>query len=1310
MTDGKGLDELLAAVRSDEMDIEDACAQAARLPLTSRLRDRIAFLQEMVGRMSGIDPDFEYAAARLCVCVAAALPVDDALRISCAFHLGRCHLVRDELEDAETQFAEATRLARAGGHKEMLASVLAQHASLLAQMQRSERARTLFSEALTIAAGTENTDVEAGVLMGLAQMESLSGGNLRDVEQRLRRALEIYRSTGTRQGEFDCLQLLVGLAEKHSSDVEQVQLLGEAIALSKREDMDPAGRALLLARLSAAQRRLRRPQNAQNSLRTALSLVTGKDEPQLEAFIASNLGAHLADDGKISEARAMFSRALEQAGEAGDEEGVSVAKQNLARLRSSPGGAVSNASAAVTTSVGTGGTGSAASRELQVLLGLAEEFGKSSSQYDSIVRRAPQPPSDSALVHEIGALALEKLEEWNTERPRPAFGLALVLQQWMPETADREQVFLLHQFLGAFGERSNNMQLAVHAYTVCMQAAQSLGQRDKYLASATNLGTALRRSGRTGEAMEAYRRAIDGIGERTSPSLAATVLTNAATAYTDAGRIDEAEQMQSRAVGLLKGVDGQELTLIITTINFAASYFRRGDLEKTEELMTEAMRLAREANVPSQEAVALGHIGLVRVRQGRTADAIRYLTQAATVAEFEKDLWNAQHWYRDLANVELTLGRTREAAGHAQKALGLSDLVQDRRSRAGCLLILGKCKVEDDTDSALATLEEAWNECMATGNPGLACEASLALDELWMRRAIGFKELKAQLLSTFAVPAGAEIVDPAAFAKSQDWLAKAGRSYGPFNPEPYRARILLHEANVQLLKKDAQRAVQLLREAIGLTSELLDLRGLHMQIGRILFRDLKQNNEALEQYELAISLHEKVADALPGTDRRAEFRDDFGLTLIEAAECAVATGSLGRALQLSDLARAPELRRAQMLRDPRESSILDVGRIEAELAARPDVALIVMNPGAENTTMLVIGARPGGVNAVKVDGFGQLDLARLWLSFQASEANGDASALDAMQLLEEACGEIGDRLMRPLAEALQGVSVSEIVLVPHSLLWCFPLHAAALNFQSRWLDRFLVRYSPSIAQALRSLKRAPSVGGVFEGFADPSGDLPLAGIEVATAKRLHGSAANIHAGSGATLAAIQHALSTAHWVHFAGHAQQALADPTATGLHLFDADGAGEGHAFLSLQRILQDTTPGNSPTIVLSGCETGASTPRLSGDLVSLAGGLLHAGAGAVISTYWKVLDVCACLVMSRFYAELEKGERSLAQALRTAMLWVRDLSEADICAHIEELIGRYGVPDADEEMTLDRFALRRSDVFPLRATHEWAGFSLVS
>jgi CHAT domain-containing protein len=76
-----------------------------------------------------------------------------------------------------------------------------------------------------------------------------------------------------------------------------------------------------------------------------------------------------------------------------------------------------------------------------------------------------------------------------------------------------------------------------------------------------------------------------------------------------------------------------------------------------------------------------------------------------------------------------------------------------------------------------------------------------------------------------------------------------------------------------------------------------------------------------------------------------------------------------------------------------------------------------------------------------------------------------------------------------------------------------------------------------------------------------------------------------------------------------------------------------------------------------------------LPDEVISLPSGLIQAGVMGVVSSLWPVNDLSTALLMGEFYRRhLEEGD-GIAEALRGAQLWLRDLDRDEMLALIEPL-----------------------------------------
>ena len=119
----------------------------------------------------------------------------------------------------------------------------------------------------------------------------------------------------------------------------------------------------------------------------------------------------------------------------------------------------------------------------------------------------------------------------------------------------------------------------------------------------------------------------------------------------------------------------------------------------------------------------------------------------------------------------------------------------------------------------------------------------------------------------------------------------------------------------------------------------------------------------------------------------------------------------------------------------------------------------------------------------------------------------------------------------------------------------------------------------------------------------------------------------------------------------------------------------------------------------VLSACETGVPGVALPDEVISLATGMLQAGACGVVSSLWPVNDVSTVLLMMRFYECWRQEDQDPAVALTDAQRWLRGATNRQIADKL------YGREDALHAVAL-RLMLAPADARPFAHPYYWAGF----
>lgn len=246
-----------------------------------------------------------------------------------------------------------------------------------------------------------------------------------------------------------------------------------------------------------------------------------------------------------------------------------------------------------------------------------------------------------------------------------------------------------------------------------------------------------------------------------------------------------------------------------------------------------------------------------------------------------------------------------------------------------------------------------------------------------------------------------------------------------------------------------------------------------------------------------------------------------------------------------------------------------------------------------------------------------------------------------------------------------------MVLIPTGLLALLPLHAAwtpdetAPDGRRYALDLWRIRYAPNARAVAEAVRLA---GGPAQSRGSDrllAVDEPDNGADPQVAPLVHSAEevrivcagfrdATVLAGAQATRAAVLEAAPRSGVLHFSCHGQSDPEQPLLSALLM-------AGGERLTLQDFLD--TRLHARLAVLSACETGVPGSRLPDEVVSLAAGLLQAGAAGVVSSLWAVSDAGTMHLMRRFYA-LWRGECAddPAEALRRAQQWLRERSREEI------------------------------------------------
>lgn len=165
-------------------------------------------------------------------------------------------------------------------------------------------------------------------------------------------------------------------------------------------------------------------------------------------------------------------------------------------------------------------------------------------------------------------------------------------------------------------------------------------------------------------------------------------------------------------------------------------------------------------------------------------------------------------------------------------------------------------------------------------------------------------------------------------------------------------------------------------------------------------------------------------------------------------------------------------------------------------------------------------------------------------------------------------------------------------------------------------------------------------------FADPAGNLPGARQEASMIKNDLYYESSAYVGKNATVATFLNECEKAAILHIAVH-YKIDPDPSKFVLQLAP-DGASNGE--ITVQQLSEIKNP-HLQLVVLSACESAASTDPLKSGASSAAEVFSLAGAKSVLGGLWKVTDAPASKLMGDFYRTLVRG-RSRTESIQRAQV----------------------------------------------------------
>ncbi|KAG9092774.1 hypothetical protein FRC06_011802 [Ceratobasidium sp. 370] len=365
------------------------------------------------------------------------------------------------------------------------------------------------------------------------------------------------------------------------------------------------------------------------------------------------------------------------------------------------------------------------------------------------------------------------------------------------------------------------------------------------------------------------------------------------------------------------------------------------------------------------------------------------------------------------------------------------------------------------------------------------------------------------------------------------------------------------------------------------------------------------------------------------------------------------------------LAEQRELLIEQVRSLPGMSDFLRAKKSSRLLAASRTGAIAFINVHRRGCYAIIVRSPSAGVDCLSLANF-TYEKASIACAQLTRNLRSQGRTSRSIVFNPEVAETVGDTLLmlwvdvaKPVLDFLgytRNVSTDKL---PH-ITWCttgplsfLPLHAAGDYGKPRCalFDYAISSYTPTLSALLApAVDTTAHMGVLAIGQAHAPGlpslpgtvaELDQVGLQIG-----HTTVFTRLEDHEATASAVLKALNDHSWVHFACHASQNTARPTASAFHLHNGP--------LSLTAITQKQLK-NADLAFLSACETAAGDESMPEEAVHLAAGMIMAGYRRVIGTMWSINDEDAPLVAEKFYAymldEEAPSERKAAKALHHAV-----------------------------------------------------------
>jgi CHAT domain-containing protein/tetratricopeptide (TPR) repeat protein len=776
--------------------------------------------------------------------------------------------------------------------------------------------------------------------------------------------------------------------------------------------------------------------------------------------------------------------------------------------------------------------------------------------------------------------------------------------------------------LGTQQYNKSYYQESIQSYQSALDIYRVLKDSNNEGSTLNNLGNVYYSLGQYQKALDFYQQSLAILQQISDLNGEGTALNNLGESYRMLGQIQKAIELYQQSLVIKKQI-GDRKGEGTSLGNLGNAYNSLGQPQKAIEFFQQALAIKKQIGDRNGEGSSLNNLGLAAYTLGQYQQASDFFQQSLALARQTGDLDSQGYSLIGLGNVYNSIRQYQQASVFFQQALTIFHQTGDLNGEGNSLNNLGLVSSKQGQyEQAIAFYQQSLGIFRQIGDRN---GQGIALNNLG---AI-FNKLKQPELAILFYKQSVNV---------RESIRKDILGLGKEEQKSYLDTIAGSYRNLAdlLLKQDrileAQQVLDLLKVQ-ELSDYLQNVRGNPQTAQGIDLQSSEQN--------LIILANE--LNLLQKKDREGKLNETEQQRLTQLVQLERDQNKQFNAfLNSSEIQKLiTELRRTEQQQN---INLANYRKLQKDvLAQMPNAVMIYPMILDDRLELVLINAKTPPLRRT-------VKLSRENLNQEL--ANFLASLRDTnIDEVKEPAQKFYGWLIKPFEIELEQLKIDTIIYAPDSQLRYIPL--AALYDGKQWLAE-KYRVNNITAESLTSFTPKPLANPhVLAGaFGGQTGDKKRAGFDglPATITEVQKIASRFPNTTTLTEDAFSKTATetraNSHSIlHLATHGELSVGTPEDSFILFGNGDKATISE--------IKEWSLSNVDLVILSACQTGIGNKLGNGvEILGLGYQMQSAGARVAIASLWKVDDAGTQALMDTFYSELQKGDVSIAEALRRAQV----------------------------------------------------------